>query len=183
MKFITHLIGWVRAQIAAIQAAHHEAARNLVLRLSMAFLTWKFMGDTWDAGSLTLWSPNSRSAAVATMLGGDWVGWLFIAASLAMMPFMLSELCWWVRRHRRTHSKLAMLAFGIAGALYLLLVVVVASNTELTVIKQTYTRTGIECIVMMLLIGTLLNAQLRAEHGLDDFVSESNRVPLEPSAG
>ena len=182
MKVITGLIEWVRAQIAAIQAAHHEAARNLVLRLSMAFLTWKFIGDTWDAGSLTLWSPNSRSAAVATMLGGDWVGWSFIALSLVMMPFMLSELCWWVGRHRRTHSKLAMLAFGIAGALYLLLVVV-ARNTELTVIKQIYTRTGIECIVMMLMIGTLLNAQLRAEHGLDDFVSESNRVPLEPSAG
>lgn len=182
MKVITRLIEWVRAQIAAIQAAHHEAARNLVLRLSMAFLTWKFIGDTWDAGSLTLWSPNSRSAAVATMLGGDWVGWLFIAMSLAMMPFMLSELCWWVGRHRRAHSKLAMLAFGISGALYLLLVMV-SRNTELTLIKQTYTRTGIECIAMMLLIGTLLNAQLRAEYGLDDFVSESNRVPLEPSAG
>ena len=181
MKIITHLIGWVRAQIAAIQAAHHEAARNLVLRLSLAFLTWKFMGDTWNTGSLTLWSPNSRPAVIASMLGGEWVGWLFIATSMAMMPFMLSELCWWVGRHRRTHSKLAMLALGIAGALYLLLVV--ASNTELTVIKQIYARTGIECIAMMLLIGTLLNAQLRAEHGLDDFVSESNRVPLEPSAG
>ena len=182
MKFITVLIEWVRVQIAAIQTAHHEAARNLVLRLSIAFLTWKFMGDTWDAGSLTLWSPHSRSAALASMLGGDWVGWLFLALSLAMAPFMLSELCWWVRRHRRVHSKLAMLALGISGALYLLLVVV-ARNTELTVIKQTYARTGVECITMMLLIGTLLNAQLRAEHGLDDFVSESNRVPLEPSAG
>lgn len=181
MKFITHLIDWVRVQIAAIQAAHHEAARNLVLRLSIAFLTWKFIGDTWDAGSLTLWSPHSRSAAIASMLGGDWVGWLFLALSLAMAPFMLSELCWWVRRHRRVHSKLAMLALGISGALYLLLVVV-SRNTELTVIKQVYTRTGVECITMMLLIGTLLNAQLRAEHGLDDFVSESNRVPLEPSA-
>ena len=40
MKFITHMIDWVRVQIAAIQAAHHEAARNLVLRLSIAFLTW-----------------------------------------------------------------------------------------------------------------------------------------------
>ena len=181
MKFINGLIEWVRVQIAAFQAAHHEAAHNLVLRLAMAFLTWKFMGDTWDAGSLTLWSPNSRSAAVATMLGGDWVGWLFLATSLAMMPFMLSELCWWVGRHRRAYSKLTMLALGIAGALYLMLVVV-ARNTELAVIKQTYARTGIECIAMMLLIGTLLNAQLRAEHGLDDFVSESNRVPLEPSA-
>lgn len=180
MKVITGLIDWVRAQIAAIQTAHNEAARNLVIRLSMAFLTWKFMGDTWDAGSLTLWAPHSRSAAIASVLGGDWVGWLFIATSLAMMPFMLSELCWWVGRHRRTHSKLAMLACGIAGALYLMLVVV-ARNTELTVIKQTYARTGVECIAMMLLIGTLLNAQLRAEHGLDDFVSESNRVPLEPS--
>ena len=180
MKLILHLIDWVRAQIVAIQAAHHEAARNLVLRLSLAFLTWKFMGDTWDAGSLTLWSPTSRPAAIASMLGGDWVGWSFIALSLAMAPFMLSELCWWVGRHRRVHSKLAMLAFGISGALYLLLVV--ASNTELTVIKQTYARTGIECIAMMLMIGTLLNAQLRAEHGLDDFVSESNRVPIEPSA-
>ena len=182
MKFITHMIDWVRAQIAAIQAAHHEAARNLVLRLALAFLTWKFMGDVWGAGSLTLWAPHSQPAAISSMLGGDWVGWLFIALSLAMAPFMLSELCWWVRRHRRAHSKLAMLALGIAGALYLLLVVV-ARNTELTVIKQIYARSGIECIAMMLLIGTLLNAQLRAEHGLDDFVSESNRVPLEPSAG
>ena len=33
MKLILHLIEWVRVQIAAIQAAHHEAARNLVLRL------------------------------------------------------------------------------------------------------------------------------------------------------
>ena len=182
MKFISRLIEWVRVQIAAIQAAHHESARNLVLRLSMAFLTWKFMGDTWDAGSLTLWSPHSQSAAISSMLGGDWVGWLFLATSLAMAPFMLSELCWWDGRHRRTYSKLAMLASGIAGVLYLLLVVV-ASNTDLAIIRQTYTRTGIECIAMMLLIGTLLNAQLRAEHGLDDFVSESNRVPLEPSAG
>ena len=178
MKFVSRLIEWVRVQIAAIQSAHHEAARNLVLRVSMAFLTWKFMGDTWDAGSLTLWSPTSRPAAIAAMLGGDWVGWLFIAMSIAMMPFMLSELCWWVGRHRRVHSKLAMLALGISGALYLLLVVV-ARNTDLTVIKQTYARTGIECIAMMLLIGTLLNAQLRAERGLDDFVNESNRVTLE----
>ena len=178
MKFISRLIEWVRVQIAAFQTAHHEAAHNLVLRLSMALLTWKFMGDTWDAGSLTLWSPHSRSAAVATMLGGDWVGWLFLALSLAMMPFMLSELCWWVGRHRRTHSKLAMLALGISGALYLLLVVV-TRNTDPTVIKQTYARTGVECLVMMLLIGTLLNAQLRTDHGLDDFVNESNRVPLE----
>ena len=182
MKVITGLIDWVRAQIAAIQTAHNEAARNLVLRLSMAFLTWKFMGDIWDAGSLTLWAPHSQPAAISSMLGGDWVGWLFIAISIAMMPFMLSELCWWVGRHRRVHSKLAMLSFGIAGALYLLLVMV-ARNTELTVIKHTYVRTGIECIAMMLMIGTLLNAQLRAEHGLDDFVSESNRVPLEPIAG
>ena len=182
MRYLRSAVDWLLSKILAIQEAHHEAARNLVLRLSIAFLTWKFIGDTWDAGSLTLWSPNSRSAAVAAMLGGDWVGWSFIALSLAMMPFMLSELCWWVGRHRRAHSKLAMLAFGISGALYLLLVMV-SRNTELTVIKQTYTRTGIECIVMMLLIGTLLNAQLRAEHGLDDFVSESNRVPLEPSAG
>lgn len=182
MKAIIDLIEWVRVQIAAIQAAHHEAARNLVLRLSISFLTWKFIGDTWDAGSLTLWSPHSRSAALASMLGSDWVGWLFLALSLAMVPFMLSELCWWVRRHRRVHSKLAMLALGISGALYLLLVAV-ARNTELTIIKQTYARTGVECIAMMLLIGTLLNAQLRAKHGLDDFVSESNRVPIEPSAG
>ena len=181
-KFIASVLAWVLEKIETLQAAHHEAARNLVLRLSMAFLTWKFMGDTWDAGSHTLWSPHSQSAAISSMLGGDWVGWLFLALSLAMMPFMLSELCWWVGRHRRVHSKLAMLAFGIAGALYLLLVVV-ARNTELTVITQTYARTGIECLAMMLLIGTLLNAQLRAEHGLDDFVSESNRVPLEPSAG
>lgn len=104
------------------------------------------------------------------MLGVNWVGWLFLATSLAMMPFMLSELCWWVGRHRRTYSKLAMLACGIAGALYLLLVVV-SRNTELIVIKQTYARTGIECIAMMLMIDTLLNAQLRAEHGLDDVVS------------
>ena len=177
-RFLT----WLRALIAALQLAHNDSARNVLMRLLFALLIWKFIGHTWDAGSRTLWSPNSRSAAVATMLGGDWVGWLFLATSLAMMPFMLSELCWWVGRHRRVHSKLAMLAFGIAGALYLLLVMV-ARNTELTVIKQTYTRTGIECIAMMLLIGTLLNAQLRAEHGLDDFVSESNRVPLEPSAG
>ena len=179
MKFISRLIEWVRVQIAAFQTAHHEAAHNLVLRLSMAFLTWKFMGDTWDAGSLALWSPTSRRAAIASMLGGDWVGWLFLATSIAMMPFMLSELCWWVGRHRRTHSKLAMLALGISGALYLLLVVV-ARNTDLTIIiKQTYARTGVECIAMMLLIGTLLNAQLRTDHGLDDFVNESNRVPLE----
>ena len=177
-RFLT----WLRARIAALQLAHNESARNLVLRLSMAFLTWEFIGDTWDAGSLPLWAPHSQSAAIASMLVGDWVGWLFLALSLAMMPFMLSELCWWVGRHRRVHSKLAMLAFGISGALYLLLVVV-ARNTELIVIKQTYTRTGVECIAMMLMIGTLLNAQLRAEHGLDDFVSESNRVPLEPSAG
>ena len=182
MRYLRSAVDWLLSKILAIQEAHHEAARNLVLRLSMAFLTWKFIGDTWDAGSLTLWAPHSQSAAISSMLGGDWVGWLFIAASIAMMPFMLSELCWWVGRHRRTHSKTAMLAFGIAGALYLLLVVV-ARNTELAVIKQTYARTGVECIVMMLMIGTLLNAQLRAEHGLDDFVSESNRVPLEPSAG
>ena len=181
MKFITHMINWVRVQIAAIQAAHHEAARNLVLRLSMAFLTWKFIGDTWDAGSLTLWAPHSQSADIASVLGGDCVGWLFIATSLAMTPFMLSELCWWVGRHRRTHSKLAMLACGIAGALFLLLVVV-AHNAELAVIEYTYARNGIECIAAMLLIGTLLNAQLRAEHHLDDFVSDTNRVPLEPSA-
>ena len=31
MKFISRLIEWVRVQIAAIQTAHHEAARNLVL--------------------------------------------------------------------------------------------------------------------------------------------------------
>ena len=177
-RFLT----WLRARIAALQLAHKESARNVLMRLLFALLIWKFMADTWDSGSLTLWSPESRSAAIATFFGRDFVGWLFIAASVALAPFMLSELCWWVRRRRRLYAKLAMAALGSSGLLYLLLVMV-ASNTELTVIKQTYTRTGIECLAMMLLIGTLLNAQLRAEHGLDDFVSESNRVPLEPSAG
>ena len=182
MRYLRSVVDWLLSKILAIQEAHHEAARNIMLRLLFALLTWKFMADTWDSGSLTLWSPESRSAAIATFFGRDFVGWLFIAASAALAPFMLSELCWWVRRRRRLYAKLAMAALGGSGLLYLALVVV-ARNTELTVIKQIYARTGIECIVMMLLIGTLLNAQLRAEHGLDDFVSESNRVPLEPSAG
>lgn len=178
MKFITHMIDWVRVQIAAIQAAHHEAARNVLMRLLFALLTWKFMGDMWDSGSLTLWSPESRSAAIATFFGRDLVGWLFIAASVALAPFMLSELCWWVRRRRRLYAKLAMAALGGSGLLYLALVSI-ARYTELAIIKQVYARNGIECLAMMLLIGTLLNAQLRAERGLDDFVDESNRVPLE----
>ena len=177
-RFLT----WLRARIAALQLAHNESARNVLMRLLFALLAFKFIGDIWDAGSLTLWAPNSYPAAIASFVGVDYVGWAFVVLSLGLVPFMLAELCWWVRRRKRAYAKLAMLTLGLAGALYLLLVVV-ARNTELTVIKQTYTRTGIECIVMMLMIGTLLNTQLRAEHGLDDFVSESNRVPLEPSAG
>ena len=177
-RFLT----WLRARIAALQLAHNDSARNVLMRLLFALLIWKFMADTWDSGSLTLWSPESRSAAIATFFGRDFVGWLFIAASVALAPFMLSELCWWVRRRRRAYAKAAMLALGSAGALYLTLVIA-ARNTELDVIRMLYARTGIECIVMMLLIGTLLNAQLRADHGLDDAVSESNRVPLEQVAG
>ena len=177
-RFLT----WLRARIAALQLAHNDGARNVLMRLLFALLAFKFIGDIWDAGSLTLWAPNSRSAAIASFVGVDYVGWAFVVLSIGLVPFMLAELCWWVRRRKRAYAKLAMLTLGLAGALYLLLVVL-ARNADLVVIKQIYARTGVECLVMMLLIGTLLNAQLRAEHGLDDFVSESNRVPLEPSAG
>ena len=177
-RFLT----WLRARIAALQLAHNDSARNVLMRLLFALLALKFIGDIWDAGSLTLWAPNSHPAAIASFIGVDYVGWAFVVLSPGLVPFMLAELCWWVRRRKRAYAKLAMLTLGLAGALYLLLVVL-ARNADLAVIKQIYARTGVECIAMMLLIGTLLNAQLRAEHGLDDFVSESNRVPLEPSAG
>lgn len=177
-RFLT----WLRARIAALQLAHNDSARNVLMRLLFALLAFKFIGDIWDAGSLTLWAPNSHSAAIASFVGVDYVGWAFVVLSLGLVPFMLAELCWWVRRRKRAYAKLAMLTLGLAGALYLLLVVL-ARNADLVVIKQTYARTGVECLVMMLLIGTLLNAQLRTDHGLDDFVDESNRVPLEPSAG
>lgn len=177
-RFLT----WLRARIAALQLAHNESARNVLMRLLFALLAFKFIGDIWDAGSLTLWAPNSHPAAIASFVGIDYVGWAFLVLSLGLVPFMLAELCWWVRRRKRTYAKLAMLTLGLAGALYLTLVIA-ARNTELDVIRMIYARTGIECIVMMLLIGTLLNAQLRADHGLDDAVSESNRVPLEQVAG
>ena len=177
-RFLT----WLRARIAALQLAHKESARNVLMRLLFALLTFKFAGDLWDSGSLTLWSVNSQSAAIGSLFYSTFSGWAFLIFSLAIIPFGMAELCWWVRRHHRAYAKAAMLALGSAGALYLTLVIA-ARNTELDVIRMAYTRTGIECIAMMLLIGTLLNAQLRAEHGLDDFVSESNRVPLEPSAG
>ena len=173
-RFLT----WLRARIAALQLAHNDSARNVLMRLLFALLIFKFAGDLWDSGSLTLWSPESRSAAIATFFGRDFVGWLFIAASVALAPFMLSELCWWVRRRRRLYAKLAMAALGGSGLLYLALVSI-ARHTELAIIKQVYARNGIECLAMMLMIGTLLNAQLRAERGLDDFVDESNRAPLE----
>ena len=181
-KFLASMVAWVLEKIKTIQAAHRESARNALMRLLFALLTFKFSGDLWDAGSLTLWAPNSYPAAIASFVGVDYVGWAFVVLSLGLVPFMLAELCWWVRRRKRAYAKLAMLTLGLAGALYLLLVVL-ARNADLVVIKQTYARTGLECIVMMLLIGTLLNAQLRADRGLDDVVSDSNRVPLEPSAG
>lgn len=177
-RFLT----WLRARIEALQLAHNESARNVLMRLLFALLAFKFIGDIWDAGSLTLWAPNSYPAAIASFVGVDYVGWAFVVLSLGLVPFMLAELCWWVRRRKRAYAKLAMLTLGLAGALYLLLVVL-ARNADLVVIKQNYARTGVECLVMMLLIGTLLNAQLRTDHGLDDFVNESNRVPLESSAG
>ena len=177
-RFLT----WLRAHIAALQLAHNDSARNALMRLLFALLTFKFAGDLWDSGSLTLWSVNSQSAAIGSLFYSTFSGWAFLIFSLAIIPFGMAELCWWVRRHHRAYAKAAMLALGSAGALYLTLVIA-ARNTELDVIRMLYARTGIECIAMMLLIGTLLNAQLRAEHGLDDFVSESNRVPLEPSAG
>ena len=117
-RFLT----WLRARIEALQLAHKESARNVLMRLLFALLAWKFMGDTWDSGSLTLWSPESRSAAIATFFGSGLVGWLFIAASVALAPFMLSELCWWGRRRRRLYAKLAMAALGGSGLLYLALV-------------------------------------------------------------
>lgn len=177
-RFLT----WLRARIAALQLAHNESARNVLMRLLFALLTFKFAGDLWDSGSLTLWSVNSQSAAIGSLFYSTFSGWAFLIFSLAIIPFGMAELCWWVRRHHRAYAKAAMLALGSAGALYLTLVIA-ARNTELDVIRMLYARTGIECIVMMLLIGTLLNAQLRTDHGLDDFVDESNRVPLEPSAG
>ncbi len=173
-RFLT----WLRARIAALQLAHNESARNVLMRLLFALLTFKFAGDLWDSGSLTLWSVNSQSAAIGSLFYSPFSGWAFLIFSLAIIPFGMAELCWWGRRHHRAYAKAAMLALGSAGALYLTLVIA-ARNTELDVIRMIYARTGIECIVMMLLIGTLLNAQLRAEHGLDDFVNESNRVPLE----
>ena len=181
-KFIASVLAWVLEKIETIQAAHHESARNALLRLLFALLMFKFSGELWDAGSLTLWSNNSQSAAIGSLFFRGAAGWAFLLFSLSVIPFGMAELCWWVRRHRRTYAKTAMVGLGAAGALYLTLVIA-ARNTELDVIRMAYARTGVECIAMMLLIGTLLNAQLRAEHGLDDFVSESNRVPLEPSAG
>ena len=181
-KFIASVLAWVLEKIETIQAAHRESAQNALMRLLFALLMFKFSGDLWDAGSLTLWSNNSQSAAISSLFFRGASGWAFLLFSLSVIPFGASELCWWVRRHRRTYAKTAMVGLGAAGALYLTLVIA-ARNTELDVIRMAYARTGLECIAMMLLIGTLLNAQLRAEHGLDDFVSESNRVPLEPSAG
>lgn len=177
-RFLT----WLRARIAALQLAHNDSARNALMRLLFALLTFKFAGDLWDSGSLTLWSVNSQSAAIGSLFYSTFSGWAFLIFSLAIIPFGMAELCWWARRHRRAYAKAAMLALGSAGALYLTLVIA-ARNTELDVIRMLYVRAGIECIVMMLLIGTLLNAQLRADHGLDDAVSESNRVPLEQVAG
>ena len=173
-RFLT----WLRARIEALQLAHKESARNVLMRLLFALLTFKFAGDLWDSGSLTLWSVNSQSAAIGSLFYSTFSGWAFLIFSLAIIPFGMAELCWWVRRHHRAYAKAAMLALGSAGALYLTLVIA-ARNTELDVIRMLYARTGIECLVMMLLIGTLLNAQLRTDHGLDDFVNESNRVPLE----
>ena len=177
-RFLT----WLRARIAALQLAHNDSARNVLMRLLFALLTFKFAGDLWDSGSLTLWSVNSQSAAIGSLFYSTFSGWAFLIFSLAIIPFGMAELCWCVRRHHRAYAKAAMLALGSAGALYLTLVIA-ARNTELDVIRMIYARTGIECIVMMLLIGTLLNAQLRADNGLDDAVSESNRVPLEQVAG
>ena len=181
-KFLASMVAWVLEKIKTIQAAHRESARNALMRLLFALLTFKFAGDLWDSGSLTLWSVNSQSAAIGSLFYSTFSGWAFLIFSLAIIPFGMAELCWWVRRHHRAYAKAAMLALGSAGALYLTLVIA-ARNTELDVIRMLYARTGIECIVMMLLIGTLLNAQLRADHGLDDAVSESNRVPLEQVAG
>ena len=177
MKTITSIFDWLRAKVEALRAAHNESATNIFLRVTFAFLTWKFMGDLWDAGSLTLWAERSNSRAIAALLGGDVFGWTFLALMLGLTPFAVSGVCWWANKHRGLYARIAMATFGISGALYILLAMN-ARNTDLAVIRMTYARTGAECIVMMLLIGTMLNAQLRRAHGLDDFESESNRVPL-----
>lgn len=177
MKTITSIFDWLRAKVEALRAAHNESATNIFLRITFAFLTWKFMGDLWDAGSLSLWAERSSSRSIAALLDWKVVGWIFLALALGLAPFAVSGVCWWANKHRGLYARLAMATFGLSGALYILLAMN-SRNTDLAVIRMTYARTGAECVVMMLLIGTMLNAQLRRAHGLDDFESESNRVPL-----
>ena len=177
MKTITSIFDWLRAKVEALRVAHSETAANIFLRITFSFLTWKFMGDLWDAGSLTLWAERSSSRSIAALLDWNVLGWAFLALALGLAPFAVSGVCWGANKHRDLYARLAMATFGLSGALYILLAMN-SRNTDLAVIRMTYARTGAECVVMMLLIGTMLNAQLRRAHGLDDFESESNRVPL-----
>ena len=182
MKTITSVFDWLRAKLEALRVAHNESATNIFLRITFAFLTWKFTADLWDAGSLTLWDERSSPRTIAALLDWRFVGWGFLVLMLGLVPFAVSGVCWWANKHRDLYARIAMATFGLSGALYILLAMN-ARNTDLLVIRLIYARTGAECVVMMLLIGTMLNAQLRRQHGLDDFEAESNRVPLEPSAG
>lgn len=172
------LLRWLRDKVAAIQAAQRESARNVLNRVLYAVLAFMLAGDLWDAGSLTLWSLKSQSAAIASLVGREPVGVAFLVLSVAVLPFALAELCLWVRRRRRFHAMLAMAGLGLGGALFLMLFVA-ARNADLDVIRLVYARSGLVCVVMMLLIGTGLNADLRTAHALDNFEDESNRVPLE----
>ena len=178
MRAIKSFVRWFHHLIAALQKAREAADRNALMRLLIALMIWKFAGDFADVGSLALWAPDSQAAAAASLLGREFFGVTMIFLALMLLPFMVSEMCWWLRERRRSLALLAMAASGIAGAL-LLLLVVMSRNTDLLVVRITLAHLGIEGLLLMLLLGAVLNRQVLEEHGLSDFHSESNRVPLD----
>lgn len=67
-KFLASMVAWVLEKIKTIQAAHRESARNALMRLLFALLTFKFAGDLWDSGST---SEACAIGVLADLLGKE----------------------------------------------------------------------------------------------------------------
>lgn len=150
-------------------------------RLLMALCLALVGGNMWDTATFVLWQHESTMRSLASLTHyPDHLAWTYLGGLLLMIPFAAAQLvpaCRW----EREFAKAAMLGLFVAGFLWMALAFA-GRHTDLSVVRMSCVRSSIEALVLMLLTGSLLNAQLRRRNpmtdGQIDLYRDTNRVPL-----
>lgn len=159
----------------------HDRHIILVMR---ALCTWFLIGAMWDSGSLILWAPASDAHALARVTGyAKWVGWAFLACSLALVPMLVSNI---TPRSSFAVRGVAVLAASVAVCAAIMWIGLVYvghyaadQDRALLIIRLLYLRNSAEALAFALLVSATVNAELRVARGVRrcDF-GQSNRVGL-----